>query len=103
MNLPEGFLQDSSETGRVVIVSQRTGKAYAWEPVGNPRTNWGDVNQATGKVEGNYGTKYRGSIPGDTSLITEANGFIKIDFLKPGQSPLKAIEEIDAKYPDKNG
>jgi hypothetical protein len=101
VNIPEGFLEDTSETGRVVIVSQRTGKMYAWEPVGNPRTNWGDVDPATKETTGSYGTKYRGSIPGDSSMITEKNGFIKISFLKPGQSPIKAIQEIDAKYPDK--
>lgn len=51
-----------SETGRYYITDIKTGRKFCVEPIGNPRTDWGDINPATKKVEGNYGSKYKGSI-----------------------------------------
>jgi hypothetical protein len=41
-------------------------------------TFWGDINPATKKVEGTYGSKYRGGIKEDESMITKENGFENI-------------------------
>jgi hypothetical protein len=95
------FFEKTEDTGRHVVISFRTGKTYAIEPMGKPHTNWGDLNPATGKVEGSYGEKYRGSIDEKDSLVTEENGFKNITILKPGMSPAAYIEEQDAQYPDK--
>ena len=95
------FLENTSDTGRHIIYSYRTGKTYAVEPMGNPHTKWGDLNPATGKVEGSYGSKHRGSIDEKDSMITEENGFKNIVVHKPGQSPYAYIDEVDAQYPDK--
>lgn len=95
------FLTNTDETGRFIVMSKRTGKTYAVEPIGNLRTGWGDVDPATKKVTGTYGKKYRGSIDKGDSLIQEDNGFINIETLKPGQSPLAHIDRLDAQYPDK--
>lgn len=86
-----------------MIVSHRTGVKYAVEPIGNPKTDWGDVNPATKKTEGSYGTKYRGSIDKKESMITEEAGFKNIINLEPGHSPNGYIEWKDAQYPDNYG
>jgi hypothetical protein len=94
------FLEKSDETGRHFVVSMRTGKTYAVEPIGDPHINWGDLNPATGKVEGKYGAKHRGSIDEKDSLITEET-CKNIKTLQPGMSPAAYIEMLDAQYPDK--
>lgn len=95
------FFEKTEHTGRHVVISFRTGKTYAIEPMGDPHTKWGDLNPATGKVEGKYGSKYRGSIDEKDSLITKENGFRNITTLPAGVSPAAYIEELDAQYPDK--
>lgn len=100
-DITKRFLTDSEHTGRYIVTSVRTGKRYAVEPIGNPRTNWGDVNPSTNKVEGSYGEKYHGSVNPKDSMITQENGFKNIITLEPGVSPMSAIEFLDSKYPDK--
>lgn len=95
------FFEKTEDTGRHMIYSYRTGKTYAIEPMGDPHIKWGDLNPATGKVEGKYGKKHRGSIDEKDSLITEDNGFKNIKIFKPGQSPYAHIDALDAQYPDK--
>ena len=98
------FLEESDHTGRHFVVSIRTGKRYGVEPIdGKEKVKWGDVNPATGKVEGQYGSKYKGSIKATESLITPENGFINIVELKPGMSPAAQIELMDAKHPSLEG
>jgi len=99
--LRKRFFEKTEHTGRHIIVSFRTGKQYFIEPMGDPHSKWGDVNPATGKMEGSYGSKYRGSIDEKDSLITEENGFKNIVVHPPGVSPYRYIDEIDAQYPDK--
>jgi len=73
------FLKSCDETGRQMVYSNLTGIKYYIEPITSGKVgNWGDVNPATGKVEGNYGSKYRGAITKEESLITEENGFENI-------------------------
>jgi len=94
------FLKDSDHTGRHFVVSMRTGKKYGIEPIdGKEKRKWGDVNPASGKVEGSYGSKYKGSIKASESLINEDNGFKNIIELEPGMSPAAQIELMDAEYP----
>lgn len=69
------FLTNTDETGRFIVTSLVTGVKYYVEPIGKTHTNWGDVNPATGKIEGSYGNKYSGSVSEKESLITEENGF----------------------------
>ena len=89
----------TEQTGRFTVTSQRTGRKYCVEAVGNPHIVWGDVNPATKKITGNYGNKYRGSIDEKDSVITSANGFDEIHWTGVGNSPMKFIEKLDAKYP----
>lgn len=96
-NIIERFLTDTDHTGRFTVTSNVTGITYYVEPIGNPRTNWGDLDPATKKVTGSYGTKYKGSIREEESLITDENGFENIMTLNPGQSPLDYIYNIDKK------
>lgn len=96
------FLTNTDETGRFIYSSVRTGRSYYVEPVGNVRTEWGSIDPATGDLMNKKGhDKYRGSVDPKDSLITEANGFTKIEILDKGTSPLAAIEARDAQYPDK--
>ncbi len=98
-NLNKQFLHETESSGRHIVTSFRTGKKYYIEPIGNPHINWGDVNPATKKLEGDYGDKYRGSIDENESLITKENGFEKIHYTGIGGSPYSLISELDEKYP----
>lgn len=89
------FLIDTDHTGRFIVTSKETGIQYFVEPIGNCRTNWGDLDPATGKITGKYGVKYRGSVDEADSLITEEAGFENITTLQPGISPLFYINKID--------
>jgi len=92
------FLSKTDETGRFIIYSFRTGISYFCEPLDTgERRRFGDINPATGQVEGSYGQKYRGAIHPKDSLITEENGFKNIVILKPGVSPNGYVNEIDEK------
>ena len=103
MNIQTQFLTNTDHTGRFIVVSTRTGITYFIEPIGNVKTNWGDVQSyGTGVVTGSYGQKYRGSVDKEDSLITDENGFENIKTLDPGISPLQYIHHIDSKRPDKN-
>ncbi len=84
-------MREAEHTGRYYIVDSKTGRKFCVEPVGNPRTDFGDINPATGKVEGNYGMKYRGSINEEDSIITKENGFTDIGY---AQNPLDYIEKL---------
>ncbi|MCK9575815.1 MAG: hypothetical protein WC979_00690 [Candidatus Pacearchaeota archaeon] len=94
----KNFLVNSSETGKHIVFSIRTGKKYYVEPIGNGRSDWGDIDVATKTVTGDYGQKYTGSVLAKDSVITEENGFKNIQFVESG-SPYHLIDEIDAKYP----
>lgn len=88
------FLLNSEQTGRF-IVQHPSGKKYYVEPIGTPKTSFGDVNPATGKIEGSYGEKYRGSIDKSGSMLTEENGFTNVVELPAGVSPLAYIESMN--------
>ena len=93
------FLAESDDTGRFIVKSLITGRTYYVEPIDNgQRTEWGDLNPATKKLEGDYGTKYRGAVSEKDSMITEENGFENIITLKPGESPTDYIERLDKRY-----
>lgn len=90
------FFENTDHTGRFVVTSKKTGYSYYIEPLDTgSRTGWGDVNPATGKVEGSYGGKYKGAIHPSESLITEENGFKNIVVLPAGTSPHGYINMID--------
>lgn len=94
------FLTNTDETGRFIVKSLKTGKTYYVESIdGNEKISWGDYNPATKKFEtDNYGSKYKGSIKPEESMITENSGFDKIHTLQPGESPLDYINRIDEEY-----
>ena len=59
------------------------------------RTEWGDLNPSTKKMEGDYGSKHKGAVKPSESLITEENGFDNIVTLEPGYSPIDYIEQLE--------
>jgi len=85
-----------SNTGRYYVIVD--GRTFCVEPIdntlGKSRENWGDLNPATGKIEGNYGDKYLGAIHEDDTIITEENGFKNIINLKPGENPEDYINKL---------
>lgn len=91
------FLVNSEETGKHIVTSLRTGRKYFVEPIGNGRSDWGDVDPATGKLTGSYGSKYTGSVTDEQSVITEENGFTNIVAIASG-SPYGVIKQLDSKY-----
>lgn len=96
------FLKNTDDTGRFIYKSLVTGKEYYVEPIGG-HSDWGDINPATKKVEGDYGEKYKGSVSEKESLITPENGFKIIEVLEAGVSPISIIEERDKEYARKMG
>ncbi len=99
----KNFLVNSDDTGRFIVTSLKTGRKYFVEPIDNGnKTEWGDINPATKKIEGDYGTKHKGAIKESESLITTENGFDNIVTLPPGYSPLEYIEQLDKKYEQEN-
>jgi len=94
------FLIDSSETGRFVIRSLVTKRTYFIESIGKSYSNWGDLNPATGKIEGGYGDKYRGSIDDTESLITKDNGFDDIKTLGSWGALMSEINKRDSQFSD---
>lgn len=93
------FLAKSDETGRFIVKSLVTGKSYFVETIGDSRpAYWGDLDPATKKMTGSYGEKHCGCISDKESLITEENGFDKIEYLGVGVSPMSAIEKRDREY-----
>lgn len=100
-NLKTQFLSNTDETGRFIVVSQRTGRTYYVEPIITSATPaWGSIDPATGNLMHKKGDgKYTGGVKEKDSLITKDNGFSKITMLDKGTSPHHAIEVMDAKYP----
>ena len=96
------FLTNTDQTGRFIVYSQRTGRQYAVEAIGDPHIAWGSINPGETKLMNKKGhDKYRGSVDEHDSLITPENGFGKIHNLEPGMSPHAYIDMLDAQYPDK--
>ncbi len=93
-DLEKRFLKNTDDTGRFIYQSLVTGRKYYVEPIGG-HSDWGDINPATKKVGGDYGEKYKGSVSEKESMITPENGFVLIETLEPGVSPLSVIEERD--------
>lgn len=93
------FLRDSDSTGRFIVKSKRTGKAYFVEAIGNSHpADWGDLDPATKKMTGDYGDRYEGCVSEKESLITEENGFDNISTIPAGVSPFDEIERRDREY-----
>ena len=65
------FLTNTEHTGRHIVYSFRTGKSYFVEPIEGNVVKWGDLDPATGKLTGDYGSKYRGGIYSKDSLDTK--------------------------------
>jgi len=98
--LRKNFLIDSSDTGRFIISSKRTGRTYYIEPQGDAHIEWGSVDVSSGKMNVKKGwKKNKGSTEREDSFITKENGFENITTLKAGKSPLAYIEQLDSKYP----
>lgn len=95
----KNFLVNSAETGKHIVYSIRTGKRYFVEPIGNGRSDWGDIDPATKTVTGSYGDKYTGSVTEKESVVTLENGFKTVTLA--GNSPYHTIDELDKQYPDK--
>lgn len=102
MKLPVGFLDRTDDTGRFLVYSERTGKTYAVEPIWRYTPKWGSVDPATKQLMHKKGDgKFRGAVREDSSLMHEGKGFINVQMLEPGVSPMHAIKLMDDKYPDK--
>ena len=94
------FLINRDETGRFIVKSIKTNKTYFVETIdGEERTAWGDFDPATKKFNTSvYGSKYKGSIKPEETMITEENGFTNIHTLGVGESPLSYIDNLDEEY-----
>lgn len=88
-------METGSITGRFYFTSPKTGKVWCIEPIGDSHVKWGDLNPATGKVEGNYGQKYAGSVDEKDSIITKENGYENIHYSGIGSDPISYINKLE--------
>ncbi len=97
--IDKNFLINSENTGRYIVISEKTKRKYYVETIGsNTSADWGSYNPSTGNIEHKKGDgKHRGSIDRCESMITEKD-FDNIHYLPSGVSPLAFIEELDKKY-----
>lgn len=95
-------LPPTSETGRYFVHSSILNKTFCIEPLGdhpdNIKSEWGDINTSTKKVEGTYGKKHKGSIKMKDSIITKENGFENPTILGVGTSPEGYISLLEEKF-----
>lgn len=94
------FLTGRDDTGRFIVRSAKTGKAYYVEPIdGNERTQWGDYDPASKRfLTEMYGSKHKGSVAPEESMITEDAGFDRIYQTAVGESPFDFIRRIDDEH-----
>ena len=93
------FLTNTDDTGRFIVKSLKTGRTYFVEAIdANNRSIWGDFDPTTKKFQGSYGSKYKGCVKADESMIVKENGFDKIHELGVGESPMGYIERLDDEY-----
>ena len=91
-------LPPTSETGRYFVHSKILNKTFCIEPIGdhkdNLRSEWGDVNPATKKLEkSDYGDKHKGSIK------MKENGFQSDGMLLGvGVSPEGYIMDLEQEF-----
>ena len=80
--------------GREIVIFPETGKKYFVEYIDktSKKVKWGDVDPSTGKLQGKYGTKSKGSIKNIESLITKENGFEEIN--EGDGSPYEKIRQL---------
>ena len=63
-------------------------KRYVVEPIETSRPpQWGDLDPSGQRITGSYGTKHRGGVSPEDSVVTEENGFDNVITLPPGVSP----------------
>ena len=95
-------LPPGSETGRHTVYSKILDRTFVIEPIAdhkdNIRSEWGDINPATKKLEGDYGDKHNGAVKESESIITKENGFNEITYLKVGESPYGYIERLEKEF-----
>ena len=89
------FLFKTEDSGRFIVKSQVTGVIYFVEPIDHGKSDmlWGDIDPATKKLTGDYGSQRRGAVKESESLITDSNGFKNIGIFKG--SPLGEIDRRD--------
>lgn len=68
-------------SGRYYIVDIKSGRKFCVEPIGKPRTDFGD----------SITNKCNGSITEKESIVTEDNGFVNIGYSK---NPLDYVEKL---------
>lgn len=97
----ERFLKNRDESGRMIVVSLRTGTKFYVEPIGDGRGgDWCSENPATKEIEHKKGDgKFTGSVMEKESIITVANGFLPEQIHYTGNSYRDIIDDLDAKWP----
>ncbi len=98
--LRKRFLTNTDETGRFIVKSTKTGKTYFVEPIDNRPDHqiWGDIDPASKTLQGAYGSKYRGSVKDNESMISHLNGFDNIQLVSG--SPFAEIQRREQLFID---
>lgn len=73
----------------------KSGRKFCVEPIGDVKTEWGNVTFGQKKGLEKVESKDTNTITEETSIITKENGFKNIAYLAPGTSPFGYIEALD--------
>lgn len=82
----------SSERFYVVT---KSGRKFCVEPIGDVRTEWGNVTFGQSKGLERVSSKETNTITEENSIIIKENGYKNICYLEPGTSPFGYIECLD--------
>lgn len=76
-------------------VITKSGRKFCVEPIGDVRTNWGNITFGKEKGLEKVTSKETNTITEENSIIKKENNFKNIATLAPGTSPFGYIELLD--------
>ena len=85
-----------SQTGRYVVVDQKTGRRFVVEPISERDQKIDGQVFTNGGIGGDSvkNDQRGGSVREEDSVITPENGFGRIEYAKPGESPMDVIDRM---------
>lgn len=85
---------DNMSSERFYVIT-KSGRKFCVEPIGDVRTDWGNVTFGERKGMEKVSSKETNTINEENSVIKKENGFKNICTLAPGTSPFGYIDILD--------
>lgn len=77
------------------FVVMKSGRKFCVEPIGDVRTDWGNITFGERKGLETVASKETNTINESNSIITKENGYKNICYLSPGTSPFGYLDILD--------